>query len=137
MGLDIGIGDGASLVPSQDEPRLTLDEEEGYYWHMRPVFERVARLTGQQIDMCTDASFFGTALDRLATELAVFRDEIQSEPLTWQVHMYSTISRKSKQRLIARYRTVERAAFLAKVNQLEWIIARSRRLSRPVVFCGD
>ena len=49
MSLDIGIGDGSSLVPERDEPSLFL-EDDGYYWFLHPLFEGLQAETGQYID---------------------------------------------------------------------------------------
>ena len=45
MSLDIGVGDGSSIVPLQSEPLLCL-ENAGPYWFLHPLFERLCQETG-------------------------------------------------------------------------------------------
>jgi hypothetical protein len=121
MALDIGIGDGTSLIPVQGEPSLYL-EDDGYYWFLHPLFERLCAETRQYIDLYGDASFFDGALTALEQLLVEARDLIESQPETWQVDVYNVVRRDRFLELIARW---------------EKVIARARELGRPVVCFGD
>ena len=56
MALDLGVGNGVSLIPQQGEPSLWLNSD-GYYWFLHPLIEKLASETGQYIDLYGDASF--------------------------------------------------------------------------------
>src|SRR5947209_5587625 len=90
MALDIGIGDGSSLIPVQDEPSLFL-EDDGYYWCLHPLFERLGAETGQYLDLYGDASFADRALSALERSLVEARAFIESQPDAWEVYVGTQI----------------------------------------------
>jgi hypothetical protein len=55
MALDIGVGDGSSLIPVQGEPSLWL-EDDAPYWFLDPLFDRLRVKTGQYLDLCGDGA---------------------------------------------------------------------------------
>jgi hypothetical protein len=59
MALDIGLDVGGSMSPSRSEPSLTLDDD-GYYWFLHPLWERLRPETGQYIDLYGYAGFAGS-----------------------------------------------------------------------------
>jgi hypothetical protein len=132
MALDIGVGDGSSLIPVQGEPSLFL-EDDGYYWFLHPLFERLAVETGEYIDLYGDASFAGESLAALERALAEARRLVGSQPEEWSVHVGTPLSPKHRKL----YRRVEREAMLALLDRWDVVIERARQLGRPVVCFGD
>jgi hypothetical protein len=132
MALDIGVGDGCSLIPVQGEPSLFL-EDDGYYWFLHPLFERLAVETGQYIDLYGDGSFAGEKLAALERVLAEARQFVRSQPEAWSVHVGTQVSPERREL----YRPVERQAMLALLDRWDVAIERARQLGRPIVCFGD
>jgi hypothetical protein len=140
MALDIGIGDGSSFCPLQNERSLQLDE--GYYWFLHPLYEDLARVTGQYIDLYGDASFSGKNLAALEQMLKRALRLIESQESTWNVcigtelvpHQKVTYSPPHLKETLA---AVEKARFLWLISQWEQVVTRAKELDRPVVCFGD
>ena len=150
MSLDIGIGDGSSLVPVQGEPSLFLDNN-GYYWFLHPLFGRLQAETGQYVDLYGDASFLGESLAALERLLSEALTLIESQPETWDVSNGTQILPKGEdlfkvegRQIVGNreygkeiFNAVHRDQFLHLIEQWQKVIARARELGRPVVCFGD
>ena len=136
MALDVGIGDGVSLIPLQSEPSLQLNSEgysEGYYWFLHSLLERLQSETGQYIDLYGDAWFSGATLSALERMVAEAIRLVQAQPATWQVHTGTQTSPEHKEL----YAQVEKDRFQDLLHKWEQIIARAREIGKPVVCFGD
>src|SRR5262249_15998931 len=132
MALDVGIGDGTSLIPMPSEPSLCLNSD-GYYCFLHPLFERLRTETGQYIDLYGDASFFGDSLSALERVVADAKRLVLSQPATWRVHTGTQLTPEHKEL----YADVEKNRFLALLGRWEQIIARAKEIGHPVVCLGD
>ena len=132
MALDIGVGDGASLVPVQGEPALYLDDD-GYYWFLHPLFARLQAETGQYIDLYGDAAFAGPELASLKRMLAEARSLAEAQPASWQVHVGTQTAPTCREL----YEPVRREALLALLDRWDEVVRRAEELNRPVVCFGD
>jgi hypothetical protein len=132
MALDIGVGDGSSLVPAQGEPSLWL-EDDAPYWFLHPLFERLAARTGQYIDLYGDASFAGEPLAALKEMLTEARRLAESQPDSWEVHVGTQVSPVHQEL----YKRLDRAVLLNLLAAWERVVARAEQLGRPVVCFGD
>jgi hypothetical protein len=132
MALDLGIGDGVSLIPKQGEPSLWLDSD-GYYWFLHPLFEKLQSETGQYIDLYGDASFTGASLSALERMVAEAMGLVQAQPATWQVHTGTQLRPEHKEL----YAGVEKDRFLVLLHKWQQIIERAKEIGKPVVCFGD
>ena len=132
MALDLGIGDGVSLIPQQSEPSLWL-ESDGYYWFLHPLFEKLQSETGQYIDLYGDASFTDASLSALERMIDEAMSLVKAHPATWQVHTGAELSPKYKEL----YAAVEKDRFLELLAKWQLIIARAKEIGKPVVCFGD
>ena len=132
MTLDLGIGDGVSLIPLHSEPSLWMNSD-GYYWFLHPLFERLRSETGQYIDLYGDASFSGTSLSALERMVVDATMLVQAQPATWQVHTGTQMSPEHKEL----YENVQKDRFLALLANWKEIIARAKKIGKPVVCFGD
>jgi hypothetical protein len=143
MALDIGVGDGSSFVPLQDEPRMFFDDDNiGYYWFLYPLIEDLAKQTGQMIDLYRDASFVGNHLSSLDKMLKDARVLVKGQPASWEVCIGSCLephnkSKKRKPRLEKLFVSVDRGCFLELLATWKIIVDRAKRLGRPLVCFGD
>lgn len=140
MALDIGIGDGSSFGPVQNEPSLQLDD--GYYWFLYPLFVDLARTTGQSIDQYGDASFAGKNLAAMKDMLQHALNLIEPQPATWEVGIGWALvpyqrDTRTRPHLMGTFAVVDKAHFLLLVRQWERVVARAKELDRPVVCFGD
>ena len=131
MSLDIGIGNGISLIPVSGEPSFRL--EGGIYWFLHPLLERLATETGQYIDLYGDASFTDAALVELKRMLAEARDLAAAQPHSWLwfVGLQTAPVRKEL------FKTVERAEVFATLDCWDKVVRRAEELGQPVVCFGD
>ena len=53
--------------------RICSFEDDGYYWFLYPLFEELAKETGQHIDLYDGAAFSGISLEALARTIASAR----------------------------------------------------------------
>ena len=132
MSLNIGVGDGKSLVPLPGEPSLSLDND-GYYWFLLSLFERLCAETGQMIDLYGDASFAGASLTALERIVAEARTMVLAKPEFWSVHVGTQVQPVRREV----YEPVDREAFLALLDRWTHVIVRAEELGRPVVCFGD
>ena len=132
MALDIGIGDGTSPMPSANEPVVQLDNE-GFYWFLHPLLEKLQIETGQYVDLYGDASFADKDLEALDRMLDDARTIVDSQPLVWKVHIGNQI-RPERKELFA---DVEKVRFMKLLGDWKSIVERARQLCRPVVCFGD
>lgn len=132
MALDIGVGDGSSLVLFQGEPSLWL-EDDAPYWFLHPLFERLQAQTGQYIDLYGDASFVGEQLAALKQMLTEARRLAESQPDSWEVHVGTQVS-PFHQEL---YKKLDRWVLLNLIAAWEQVVVRAEQLGHPVVCIGD
>jgi hypothetical protein len=132
MALDIGVGDGSSMTPDLGEPSLSLNDD-GYYWFLHPLWERLQSETGQYIDMYGEASFADEELAALGRVLAEARRLVEAQPRAWSVHVGFQPSPEHRES----YCQVQRDAMLALLDRWSAVVARARHLGRPVVCLGD
>src|SRR5829696_9132664 len=93
MSLDIGLaGDRPTAPFATAGPVVTFDDDEdgGYYWFLYPFFDRLARETGQFIDLYGVAEFRGDDLDALRQVVRDARLDAAARPDRWLVHVGTT-----------------------------------------------
>src|SRR5687767_1401308 len=132
MALDLGIGNGVSLIPQQSEPSLWLDSD-GYYWFLHPLFEKLRSETGQYIDLYGDASFSAATLSALERMVAEAMRLVEAQAATWQVYTGTQLKPEHKEL----YAEVTKDCFLAMLRKWQQIIARAKDIGKPVVCFGD
>src|SRR5262245_51246580 len=132
MALDVGVGDGSSLVPIQGEPLLWL-EDDAPYWFLYPLFESLAAQTGQCIDLYGNASFAGEQLAALKGMLTEAQRLAESQPGSWEVHVGTEVSPVHREL----YKRLNREVLLNLLATWEHVVARAEQLGRPVVCFGD
>jgi hypothetical protein len=126
--LDIGIGDALHQPSDPAEPSLGFEGDDGYYWFLHPLFERLAAETGQYIDLYGYARFAGPDLLALSRMLAEARRLVEGQPESWSV-----------QTAVAPvlHRQVTRAEFLRLLSAWERAASRAQELGRAVICFGD
>jgi hypothetical protein len=132
MGLDIGIGDGASPIPIEGGPQVCL-ENDGYYWYLHPLFERLAQETGQYIDLYGDAVFAGEQLAALERILTEAQHQILSEPSEWSVHIGFELAPPHRESR----REVYREEMLRLLALWMQVISQAKSSGHSVVCIGD
>ncbi|MBB6049386.1 hypothetical protein [Armatimonas rosea] len=130
--LQIGLGTSASPRPHSDQPSLFLDDD-GYYWFLHPLFEQLAKETGQYIDLYGNAYFEGASLDALLEVLIQARQQIESQPTTWPVSVSIQIWPEYKEI----FEDVNKAIFLERLNQWENLVVLARQQNLAIVCQGD
>ena len=82
--LDIGVGDEIHQPSDPNEPYLGFDDD-GYYWFLYPLFEKLFTETGQFIDLYGYALFAGADLQALSRMLDEARTLVEAQPNSWRV----------------------------------------------------
>ncbi len=130
--LDIGVGDAIHQPSDPAEPSLGF-EDDGYYWFLHPLFERLADETGQYIDLYGYALFAQAdllALDRMLTDA---RRLAEAQPASWEVHTGTQVVPMHREV----FKPVERAELLRRLAAWERATDRARQLGRAVICFGD
>ena len=130
--LDIGVGNALYQPSDPNEPSLGL-EDDGYYWFLHPLFERLTAETGQYIDLYGDAMFAGPDLAALGLALADARRAVAAQPASWQVHTGTQLLPTHREV----FKAVERAEFLRLLELWEQATRRAGELGRAVICFGD
>jgi hypothetical protein len=103
---------------SPDEASLTLSfDDDGYYWFLHPLFERLRAESGKYIDLYGDARFTRDDCPRLRALLTEAELMARRQPQTWEVqvgtqlapakkNLYRTVKRADLLKLIAAFRTM-------------------------------
>ena len=126
--LDIGVGHAVNHPPSGMFPVITLDDD-GYYWFLYPLFERLAAETGEFIDLYGIATFFGDDLSALERMLKTARDLVLSQPETWKVCIGMQKGPV--------YNTAERGRMIHLLDIWEDAVRVAKEHERPIVCFGD
>jgi hypothetical protein len=63
------------------DPIVLLDS--GVYWYLYPAFDRLAKESGQMIDLYDDARFRDKDLETLARTLQLISNELPGQPEEW------------------------------------------------------
>jgi hypothetical protein len=129
MVLEIGIGDGSSLMPVQGEPSLFMEDDASVTF-LYPLFEKLAEETGELIDPYGNAAFVGERLAALKRMLAEARRLAEAQPEHWQVCV-------GRNQLEEFWEPQHRETLLNLIAAWERVVARAEELGRPVVCFGD
>jgi hypothetical protein len=133
MSLWIGVGEPARLWPLEDEPYASLEHNEGYYWFLAPLLEKLYNETGQMIDLYGHAVFEGDEIAALRRMLGAARTLVESQPESSLQH----IGRQTHPVHKELYVPVQKSRFLELLDELERIAARAQETGRQVVCVGD
>ncbi|MGL6096740.1 MAG: hypothetical protein ACRC7O_13210 [Fimbriiglobus sp.] len=129
---DIGVSDGIRHPPDPNEPSLSFADD-GYYWFLHPLFERLRTETGQYVDLYGDAIFAGPRLTALGRMLAEARQLVEAQPEFWKVHTGTQLLPTRREV----FQPVERAAFLRLLGVWEQTVQRAEKSGRAVICVGD
>lgn len=112
--------------PYQDDTRELVCSfaDDGYYWFLHPLFEKLREETGEYIDLYGWAVFNGDLLDNLAQTIEEARMLIDEQVNEWDVvigfmmqpivkEMRNTVSKQKMQTLIHK---LSNAVMKAKAN---------------------
>ncbi|AWM38166.1 hypothetical protein GobsT_37300 [Gemmata obscuriglobus] len=126
--LDIGVGDAPYQASDPDEPSLGFEGDDGYYWFLHPLFERLAAETGQYIDLYGCALFAGPDLTALTRMLADARRLVEAQAEAWEVQTAV---------VPVLHRRVGRGEFLRLLSTWERAASRAQESGRAVICFGD
>jgi hypothetical protein len=138
MSLIIGMPkEGTRPVELEPGTRVNL-EDDGYYWFLYPLFERLAERTGQIIDPYSAATFAGPAVAALRETLAEARRLVVAMPEQWDVKTGESIgSTLHPTPPTPVYETVRRDAFERLLRRFEGLVDAALATDRPIVCLGD
>lgn len=125
--LDIGVGDGIHRPSDPNEPSLYFDDD-GYYWFLYPLFERLAAETGQFIDLYGYAIFAGSDIVALTRILMEAKRLVEAQPATWKVQTAAAP---------VIHQRVKRDDFMGMLSTWERAAQRARESGRCVICFGD
>jgi hypothetical protein len=130
--VNIGVGTTIGQPPSAQFPSLSLNDD-GYYWYLHPLFEKLAAATNQYVDLYGDAIFDGEHLPALEQTLQSARQLIAAQPATWNVHTGTQTHPVHKEV----YNSVNRQRFLDLLEIWDRAIAAARTHNLAIVCFGD
>lgn len=130
MALDVGIRDADNGI--RPAPRAILDND-GYYWFLHPLMDRLRLSHGRYIDLYGDVEFRVGELSLLYNLLDEAETMVRARPERWQVHMGTVVLPTTREL----YADVEQGAFLRLIAQLRDIVAAAEDAGAGVLFLGD
>jgi hypothetical protein len=129
--LDVGVGSAEKHPPAGTFPRLTLGDD-GYYWFLHSLFERLEAETGESVDLYGYAAFAGDHLAALERMLQVARELVSRHPETWDVYVGTQVRPVYQET----YKKVERERFMHLLDTWQSAVRVAMELCRPVVCVG-
>jgi len=127
MSLDIGVKKGEATD-------YTLSfENDGYYWYLHPLFEKMAESIGIYIDLYGDAEFNKDNIVHLESLLAEANNMISKEADYWNVHTGTQTKPEHKEI----YSKVSKTNFINKLNFLGKLVTEVKENNLKLVFFGD
>ncbi len=138
MSLTIGMAvEGTQPVELAAHTRVDLDDD-GYYWFLYPLFERLASETGQMVDLYDGATFAGPSLVAFRRVVADARRLIAPMPEQWDVQTGMDIGSYAQPiPPTPVYATVRKDRFLGLLRRLDELLDEAVRLGGRVVCLGD
>ena len=130
MTLDVGLADSEGGLRSS--PQVTF-REDGYYWFLDPLIERLRESHGKHIDLYGNAEFRKSELSLLTRFLGDAEVLIQSRPARWKVRV-GTPSGPQKR---GAHVEVERGKFMSLILQLRDVVSAAEEAGSSVLFIGD
>ena len=129
------------VQPTADMPRISDDYEhicsfidnEGYYWFLYPLFEKLKEETGEYIDLCGAAIFGGNGLDALARTVNTARKRVAEQPEVWEV-VTGIITEPVHEEIRL---TVNKQQMVMLLDKLEDAVDHAKATRSYVTFWGD
>lgn len=108
-------------------------DDDGCYWFLYPLLERLAEDTGQWIDLYDGAVFGGETLSALARTLASARSLVEVQPEVWAV-VTGIRSGLVPEEVLS---LVGKAEMVALLDRLEAAVGIARETNAYIGFFGD
>ena len=140
MALDVYIQPGPELPPNRHiaEHVVSIEgsgrgENPGCFWFLYPLFNDLAKRTGQRIDLYGDAAFWGETLDALEETLTRAHSLVDAQSDTWQVRTSIQI-RPVRQEI---YETISKQQMNVLLEKLDGAVRQAKATGVCVIFFGD
>ncbi len=130
MSLDVYVCKNEINYPS--DWRFAL-EDDGYYWFLWPLIEKLHQLTGEMIDLYGGAEFAGERLADLERFVQEARELIVHQPKRWRVHVAMNYPPEHSKGL----KEVTRAGFAVLLEQFQNVLDEAYLTNSSVIFAGD
>lgn len=109
-------------------------EDDGYYWFLHPLFERLARDTGEYIDLYGVARFELDQLAAVAEMLTNSRGRIEAMPEKWNVQTAIQTHPGPERPLFS---SVNKRQFVELIARFEDVLSEAIRTGTPLLCLGD
>lgn len=131
MAVDIRVRIGKTLHPDPGSQMVLNDD--GYYWFLHPLFERLRDQCGKYIDLYGDAVFTRDDYPRLRQLLDEAVELAKQQPQSWDVHVGTQLGPTRKEL----YKPVQREQLLKLIATLGSVIDVAERMGGQVECVGD
>ena len=128
------------LQPKPEIPRIGGEyelvaqlEDDGYYWFLFPLWEKLRQRTGQEVDLYGDAAFGGAQLEQLEAVLREAKQLFASQPEFWKVGVGNQTF-PIQQEI---YSIVSKNEFEKLINKIESAIEKAKAENGYITFWGD
>ena len=107
--------------------------DDAYYWFLYPLFEALAEMSGQIIDLYQDALFEADTLPLLKETVQKAKQLVDQQPDEWLVRT-GTLTRPINKDLVM---PVRKEKFLARLDRLEQLINAAIDTGENILCFGD
>jgi hypothetical protein len=127
MSLDVGILKGQTV-----DYKLSF-ENDGYYWYLHPLFEKMHERIGIYIDLFGDAEFGKETIVHMESLLTEAENLISEQPDGWNVHTGKQTHPQEKEL----YSKVKKLDFMNKLSILRKMVSEIKNNDGRLIFVGD
>ena len=127
MGLDVEYEIGSKIE------HLLSFEDDGYYWYLYPLFEKLYKSTGSYIDRYGDCEFNKGSINQFNTLVREAKKMLENQPNKWAVHC-GTQTQPVKKEI---YHKISKTELLKRLEILLVAINKIKENGGKLVFTGD
>ena len=109
------------------------DQNDGYFWFLYPLFNDLAKRTGQRIDLFGDAAFAGDTLDELEQTLVSARALVDAQPDVWE----RVVKVQKKSVWGEERQQLNKQQMFVLLEKLEGAVREAKATGKYVIFFGD
>src|SRR6187431_1966332 len=121
MALDIRVRTGKTVL-LESELHVALNND-GYYWFLHPLFERLRDQCGKYVDLYGDALFTRDDYPRLRSLLDEAAALAKGKPATWSIHVGTQLKPTRKEL----YAAVSREQLLTLIEAIRNMVEMADR----------
>ena len=134
MALDITITVNGKAPKNSKEQSISFEGGDADYWHLYPLFEKLAKETGEMIDLYADSEFSNGSLLKLRQLLVNEIDRVKAQKeKQWSVYTGTQLQPEKKEI----FKVLTRKDFIQKLEKWVSMIDIAIKTNEKIICIGD